>query len=704
MTWQPHRYSTCSPPPAPRTHNVTTASLNNQYQPHGYHSSLVILAAFGKRSEFEALLAAVPMELRFSASTGEPLTYEAHSDTCSHPVCLKHAKVIAEMGRELGNEEGGAAAGAAADGDVQSVGEKAEREKETYHSLSGKVMIRAATSAAAAGENSLVLRQASSAPGEARGRDKNATLVFRCPSPPDSPVQRLQDGCHHPSLLSASSSFSAAVSAHHQQGPVVAGHRASASTSGKESTAAGAGALAVSEKSREAGEVARDEEQCWLPQSSSSSWAAPVSVSGGGSTRSDRASVSTPTSTSLSSVTPAGGGGEGKPSRERPDSGGESPPPQRQTQTFAHLQSTNGRVLPTAAGAAVTVADTPTGLAASGLTRATHAADGGGCGRSNSDGISGSSNHDQQLARQRLNQLRVASTATYGLTVFGERGAAATAQATAGNVTGNFTFDDTLQGPSLYGSYREKQRQLAAPLGSTEAGGGVRAMQVAASTGGTLTSRLWGLPEQPLTSPHGPPSSSGGAGCNFTPTLHSSNNPGLVHHGRWHPYFTSPTHAGTAAAAAAAASAPRVMTTGSVRAVHPAVMLPPSLPLPLSPPPASQGGLLPPPGGAVRAPFLFFSRTGGRLGPPSTGHSAEAMTTGKASAAAISLNTTMRAGASTDRATGSSIVQGGAGDGAEGVEGGKGAVEGDSGCAEASRGEPHEEEIMDLWDLIGSGE
>ena len=70
-----------------------------QYQPHSYHTALTILRAFAKRNEFNNLLAAAPGELRRSSATGKSLSYETREDACSSPVCLKHAKAIAEMGR-----------------------------------------------------------------------------------------------------------------------------------------------------------------------------------------------------------------------------------------------------------------------------------------------------------------------------------------------------------------------------------------------------------------------------------------------------------------------------------------------------------------------------------------------------------------------------------------------------------------------------
>lgn len=165
--------------------------------------------------------------------------------------------------------------------------------------------------------------------------------------------------------------------------------------------------------------------------------------------------------------------------------------------------------------------------------------------------------------------------------------------------------------------------------------------------------------------------------------------------------------------AVAATSAPRALPAGGVRAVPPAVMLPPSLPLLLPTPHASQRGLLSPSGvpvGAVgpsTAQLLPFSLEGVRLAAPAIDHSARVMTAGEASAAAISRDTMMRAaGASTNRSAGASNIRGGSGSrsGAAEVEGVEG-VEGASGSVEVVTGEePHEEEIIDLWEIIGSDE
>ena len=679
----------------------------NQYQPHAYHAGLVILAAFGKRPEFEALLVAVPREMRFSASSGRPLTYDAHSDTCSHPVCRKHAKAIAEMGRELRGENAQKPA-AATSVTVEELPDEEEEEEEEEEgregpSVSGKVHIRAAD----VEDDGPVTPKTgpASAPAETRA-EKFSTLVLRPPSPPDLP---------EPASSPAVASSPQPVPAFDHLSPAFTG------AGGEASRAAAAVCSTAVVDFREGGESAEERErgqqqqqQQWVSEQLQHSPPSFAHLQGMG-----RGALPAAVAMTSAKSVPAGGGGGSVRNSSR--------------------HAAPGR------GGGRSSSSSSSAIAADGTSNSWHPASHG------------------------VDQPRVSPTAAYGLAAFGDGGdgvgkgasdrhggaawlgaatgtaagaaaAVVAAQATAGSFVGSASSNGA-EVAGFFGPNREQQQQQQQQQGNGVAmpppgslGHHASAMTLAiqqqqqqqqqavqhqrqqqrqqqqrhlaaplvvGSAAGTLTSRLWGVPALP-------PASGSGGGGGFRPTPHG-NIYAPPRPWPWHTVGSDSAHAVPAARVAlsnmpgssglealrvVAARAPRLAAAGlpGGGGVGPAAAPQPPPPLPPSP----QGKMA---AATAAAAAAMAGRT-------------SVMTAGEASAAAISRATLSggSAASSSSPFNGGATGGGGGGRGRGAGAGGPGreiGVEEDgsrSGAEAGGAGGPNEEEMMDLWAMIGRGD
>eukprot|EP00903_Cladosiphon_okamuranus_P021471 g19738.t1 len=664
-----------------------------RYQPHAYHAGLVILAASGKRPEFEALLRAVPRELRFSASSGRPLTYEAHSNTCSHPVCRKHAKAIVEMGRQMrGDGEGEGAGDGKAEAEAAQMppapapttsvtveelpGEEEEEKEEAAakegddRSMSGKVHIRAAGSA----EDDPLTAETGPVPAPSETRaEKFSTLVLRPPSPPDLPQP---------------ASSPAALPAPHPEPPF---DQLSPTFPG-----AGEGARAV--------------------VAVSSTTAAPV-----------------PAVEGFREVGEAGGEDRG----QQPQWASEQKP-KHSPLSFAHLQGMGRGALPAAAAMKSTKSVAGAAVGAERDSRRAAPGSGGGRGSMITHCVS---NNNWHSASHGIDQHRVSAPAAYGLAAFGDGdGVGKEARDRQGGAVwlplgaaaaGSFVGSSGSNGAEMagfYGPHREQEQQQQQqgggvamfPSGSLERNPAAMTMAiqqqqqqqqlaaplVAGSAAGTLTSRLWGVPALPPAS---------GAAGEFRPPPHGSVYAG-PRPWSWHAVAADSAHAAPAARVALSnmpgssglnalravvARAPRLATAGlpgggvdvGAGAAGPSAAPPRAgivAPLP-SLPPSPQGKMV-------------TASAAAMAGRPAV------MTAGEASAAAISRATLHGDGgvsASTTPFIGGAIASrgrvGGAGGGGPGRE--MDARDDGSGVGvEAGAGGANEEEMIDLWAMIGRGD
>lgn len=72
-----------------------------QYNVHAFHAALAILRAFEKREEFDNVVKEVPRELRFATPSGRSISYDAEGEEmCAMPVCVRHVRLIQDLGRK----------------------------------------------------------------------------------------------------------------------------------------------------------------------------------------------------------------------------------------------------------------------------------------------------------------------------------------------------------------------------------------------------------------------------------------------------------------------------------------------------------------------------------------------------------------------------------------------------------------------------
>ncbi|CAN0100002.1 unnamed protein product [Ectocarpus sp. 12 AP-2014] len=503
-----------------------------RYQPHAYHAALVILAAFGKRSEFELLLTVAPGELRLSESTGRPLTYDEHADTCSHAVCRRHAKVIVEMSKGLAREEATARTVAADAGEEE---EKEEGEGGRRRSLSsGEVGSTAAvtadsgesgddnhptttttTTTTTQGERKSAAATAGAAPPMLRAPqgERSSALVLR--SPPPSPAEDHPSSprdCRMPDAGPASAAPVAAVMpagqpglAEQQQHPFAAVLPGSAVAVPRE--AEGAAVVKTGER-----RWAQEYPPCWSAVPPTSGRELSPNGAGGAAMM-------------IGSRSPAASAchaDDGVALLRRGGAGEQNLPPSSssplQAPSFGHRQGMRLGVLSAAATAITAPA-------------ARGAAEVGRGGDRSAGGASASASSRLPVGSRSSQEQRGATTSTYSLAASGDdlelaglaaarhgHGDPAALQTTLRNSSSS-SSSSTCQIPVFYGP-RRAQQQLGTPTPvaalpqhqaaalamamkqqrvspvRVSVSGGVRAMKAAAPTAGTLTSRLWGMPRQ----------------------------------------------------------------------------------------------------------------------------------------------------------------------------------------------------------------
>ncbi|CBJ29945.1 expressed unknown protein [Ectocarpus siliculosus] len=530
------------------------------YQPHAFHAALVILAAFGKRPEFELLLAVAPRELRLSESTGRPLTYDEHADTCSHAVCRRHAKVIVEMSKGLAREE--ATVGTAVDAGEEGEEEEEEEGGRRRSFSSGEVGSTAAvtadsgeggddnhpmtttTTTTTRGERKSAAATAGAAPPMTRAPqgERSSALVLRSPppSPPEDHLSSPQD-CRMPDAGPASAAPVAAVMpagrpglAEQQQHPFAAVLPGSAAAGPQEAEGAAAAAAAA-----EAGERrwAQEYLPCWPTLPPTSGGGLSPNGAGGAATMIGSRNPAVPACQADDGVAPLRGGGTGD----------QNPPPSSssplQVPSFGHRQDMRLGVLSAAATAI-------TAPAARGAAEVRRGGDRSAGGASASSRLPVGSRPSQEQCG--------ATTSTYSLSASGDdlglvglaaarhgHGDPAALQATLGNSSSSSSSSTPPQAPVFYGPHRAQQQLgMPTPVAASpqhEAAalamamqqqqvspvrvavpGGVRAMQAVAPAAGTLTSRLWGMPpqqqQQPGAQASGSPSAPASGG-QFVPSL-----------------------------------------------------------------------------------------------------------------------------------------------------------------------------------------
>ncbi|CAN0233170.1 unnamed protein product [Ectocarpus sp. 4 AP-2014] len=507
-----------------------------RYQPHAYHAALVILAAFGKRAEFELLLTVAPRELRLSESTGRPLTYDEHADTCSHAVCRRHAKVIVEMSKGLAREEVTAGTVAA------NAGEQEEKEGEgsRRRSLSsGEVGSTAAvtadfgesgddnhptttmTTTMTQGERKSAADTAGAAPPMTRAPqgERSSSLVLRSPppSPPEDHPSCPRD-CRMPDAGPASAAPVAAVMpagqpglAEQQQHPFATVLPGSAAAVPREAEGAAAAAAAAAKTGER--RWAQEYPPCWPAQPPTSGGELSPNGAGGAAMMIGSRSPAAPACQADDGVAPLRRGGAGD--QNLPPSSS-SPP---QAPSFGHRQGMRLGVL----SAAATAITAPAARGAAEVRRG---------GDRSAGGASASAISRLPVRSRPSQEQRGSMTSTYSLAASGDdlglaglaaarhgHGDPAALPATLRNSSSSSSSSTPPQAPVFYGP-RRAQQQLGmptpvAPSPQNEAAalamamkqqqvppvrvavpGGVRAMQAAAPAAGTLTSRLWGMPRQ----------------------------------------------------------------------------------------------------------------------------------------------------------------------------------------------------------------
>ncbi|CAM9619424.1 unnamed protein product, partial [Ectocarpus sp. 13 AM-2016] len=499
-----------------------------RYQPHAYHAALVILAAFGKRSEFELLLTVAPGELRLSESTGRPLTYDEHADTCSHAVCRRHAKVIVEMSKGLAREEATARTAAAEAGEEE---EKEGGEGGRRRSLSsgevGSTAAVTADSGESGGDNHPTTTTTTTTPGERKSAattagvappmlrapqgERSSALVSR--SPPPSPAEDHPSSARDFRMPDAGPASAAPVAAvmpagqpglaEQQQHPFAAVLPGSAVAEPRE--AEGAAAVETGER-----RWAQDYPPCWPAVPPTSGGELSPNGAGGAAMMTGTRSPSAPVSQADDGVAPLRRGGAGDqnlpPSSSSP----------LQAPSFGHRQGMRLGVL----SAAATAITAPAARGAAEVRRG---------GDRSAGGASASASSRLPVGSRPSQEQRGATTSTYSLAASGDdlglaglaaarhgHGHPAALQASLRNSSSSRT---PRQAPVFYGPRRAQQQfgmptpVAASPQQEASAramamkqqqvspvrvavSGGVRAMQAAAPTAGTLTSRLWGMPRQ----------------------------------------------------------------------------------------------------------------------------------------------------------------------------------------------------------------
>ncbi|CAM9281664.1 unnamed protein product, partial [Hapterophycus canaliculatus] len=695
-----------------------------RYQPHAYHAGLVILAAFGKRKEFEDLLGAAPAELRLSASSRRPLTFEAHSDTCSHPVCRKHAKAISEMGRRLRSEGAGPQTATSSSVTVEEIDlEEEEKNRDPArgqaesHSLSGKVSIQAAA-AAPAGAGSPPPRW----PG-ATQQEKFAGLVLRLPSPPESPGA---PSSYDESLPQQGPSSPAASAAAGPVEPVV-DHDASATSEAK-------GVSPCQARKGEAS-VGAGGQRTWSPELASS-WSTPPSASQDSSSPEKNASELSPTAAPLSSAASLEESGEVFSSSS----------PLQAGPAFTHVRD---RRLGALSAAATAMAATPAQPAAGRLDRTRRVEGGrGGSGGPGSESLSGGTKRS-----------RVATAAANGFAASGEGSDIAsrarnaqgrTARRTNARKSGGNNTTGSSDSSGVHNAYLPYQLQqqgsnraapptnpvsahqddhsraapmmvmsqqpVPAPVAQAVAvdSSGVRALHAAAPAGGTLTWRLWGTPRSSLAARNSGLASAGAGASLSCPSVQNNPHvasPGIPRPWQWH--GPVPPTSGFAPSAPSALSGSLL---GGAPVVPPAAaraaLFQGSTQQGLSSSGvarlAGMGLAAPRPGMVgVSLPSSSFTTSGPStaIAPaPAVSSRPTLMTAGEASAAAISLAALAGAGASNQAGSTTAAAASPAAPAADAPGTDVQEVSRCAGEGEAGEVEPHEEEMMALWEIIGTGD
>lgn len=690
-------------------------TLPRQYQPHAYHAALVILAAFGKRPEFELLLAVAPKELRLSESTGRPLTYDEHADTCSHAVCRRHAKVIVEMSQGLAKEE--APAGTAEDAGE----EEEEREGGRRSTSSGEVGSTAAVTADSGEGHDDNHPKTTTTQGERKSAaapqgERSSVLVLRSPppSPPEEQPSSPRD-CRMPDAEPASGAAPvAAVMPARQPGPAEQQHPFAAVLPGS----AAAGSREAERAAAETGERrwAQEYPPCWPALSPASGGRLSPDGAGGAAPMSGSRSPTEPPCQAGDGVVPLRGGGA---SDQNPPPSSSSP---LQTPSFGHRQGMRLGVL-SAAATAITAPADPAARGAAEVRRGGERSAGGASASSRLP-VGGRPNQEQ----------RSATKSTYGFAASGDdlglaglaavrhgHGDPAALHATLGNSSSSSTPPEA---PVFYGPHRAQQQvgmpttvgaspqHEAAALAmamqqeqvsavGVKVPGGVRAMQAAAPAGGTLTSRLWGMPrqqqqQQPGAQASSSPSGPASAG-QFVPSLPGSV-PGAPRPcdslGLSPPLWQWQVGGGGGCGGAASAGEPRPPPTAppsaapsDLQLMSNEMLLEDDSTRDVSPPCARQGSpaAAAGPAAGMEAPPLPLPREG--RAEKSTGCTG-GMTAGEASAAAIALATLSGAPASLSRTPNAAAAEGSC-------------FMGEVGGRERRS---YEEEMIALWELIATGD
>ncbi|CAN0464391.1 unnamed protein product, partial [Ectocarpus sp. 8 AP-2014] len=389
-----------------------------RYQPHAFHAALVILAAFGKRPEFELLLAVAPRELRLSESTGRPLTYDEHADTCSHAVCRRHAKVIVEMSKGLAREEAtvGTAVDAGEEGEEEEEGEGGRRRSLSSGEVGSTAAVTAdsgeggddnhpatTTTTTTQGERKSAAATAGAAPPMTRAPqgERSSALVLRSPppSPPEDHLSSPRD-CRMPDAGPASAAPVAAVMpagqpglAEQQQHPFSAVLPGSAAAGPQE--AEGAAAAAETGERR----WAQEYPPCWPALPPTSGLGLSPNGAGGAATMIGSRNPAAPACQADDGVAPLRGGGAGD----------QNPPPSSssplQAPSFGHRQGMRLGVLSAAATAI-------TAPAARGAAEVRRGGDRSAGGASASSRLAVGSRPSQEQ--------RGATTSTYSLSASGD--------------------------------------------------------------------------------------------------------------------------------------------------------------------------------------------------------------------------------------------------------------------------------------------